>query len=94
MTDFLNLIADLPSTKGYSKKDRYRDFRKVFLDTELGPKVLSEILAWARIYQPGIGGTPIDPYLMAIREGQRNIALVLLDTIYNEPPDRPAKQKR
>jgi len=31
---------------------------------------------------------------MAMHEGERNIALMLLHTVHNEPPEQQAKQKR
>jgi len=92
--DEVDFLASLPSTPNYSKKDRYSDFRRVFTGSEEGRRVMREILSWGRMFRPGVLGTPIDPYLMAMREGERNIALHLLDTVHNEPPEPPAKQKR
>lgn len=94
MADILDEVTDLPSTDGYLKQDRFRDFRMVFLQSEEGKKVLSEMLSWARMFQQTVTAVPVDPYLMALNEGRRSFAVKLLDTLYREPREFPAKQKR
>lgn len=91
--DILDALSSLPA-KQYLPKDRYHDFRKVFMGTDEGKRVLREILSWGRLFQPSIVGKPVDPYAMAIREGERNMALRLMAVVYNEPPERPAKTQR
>lgn len=92
--DEIDFLAGLPATKNYLPREKYQDFRTVLMGTDAGKRVLREILSWGGLFRPTVLGTPIDPYRMAVREGQRNLALKLLDTVHNEPPERPAKQKR
>ena len=94
MTNLLDEVTKLPSLQGYLPEDRYREFRRVFLDTPEGPRVLAEILSWGRFFKQSVTTSPIDANLLLLREGQRNIALALLNTIYNEPPAKPAKQRK
>ena len=91
----LETLASLPAAEGYTPNDRWQDFRKLFT-TDEGKRALREILSWCHLLKPSIIGSPIDPYLMAIREGERNIGLRLLDTINKEPrlkPERTTRQK-
>ena len=92
--DELDALASLPSSKQYLPKDRYQDFRKVFMGTDEGKRVLREILSWGRLFQPSVMSKPIDPYAMAVREGERNMALRLMVTVYNEPPERPERTNK
>ena len=85
--DILDILGSLPSQDGYSPMDRYRDFRKVE-STDEGKRVLREILSWGRMFRAPILGKPIDPYAMAVAFGERNIALKLLATLYNEPKEQ------
>ena len=85
--DILDILGSLPSQEGYSPMDRYRDFRKVE-STDEGKRVLREILSWGRMFRAPILGKPIDPYAMAVAFGERNIALKLLATLYNEPKEQ------
>ena len=94
MTNLLDEVTKLPSLQGYLPQDRYREFRRVFLDTPEGPRVLAEILSWGRMFKQAVDARPVDPNLLLLREGQRNVAIALLNTIYNEPPAKPAKQRK
>ena len=84
----LSKLASLPSTKGYPLKDRFHDFRRLFTGSAEGQRVLAEILSWGHMLQPSSFGNPIDPYLLAIFEGERNLALRLFATINNEPKEK------
>lgn len=90
----LAMLAGLPSTTGYTPKDRFADFRKVFDGTPEGRRVLSEILSWGHMLKPSMVGSPVDPYLTHMRDGERNIALRLLATVNNEPQEKPQVQTR
>lgn len=94
MTDILDTLSELPAPENYTPEDRYHDFRRVFTGSEEGKRVFREILSWGKLFRPSVIGTPIDPYAMAIREGERNIALRLLVTVNKEPPKRQPKAKR
>ena len=87
----IEILLSLPSSEGYSAKDRYHDFRRVFTGSEEGKRVFREILAWGRMFRPSALNTPVDPYLTHIREGERNIALKLLHVVNNEPPELKSK---
>jgi hypothetical protein len=94
MPNLIDEVTSLPSLKDYSEQDRYREFRRVFLDTDGGPRVLAEILSWGRLFKQSVVASPVDANLLLIREGQRNMTIALLNTIYNEPSQKPTKQKR
>lgn len=86
MTDEFDFLDQLPATDNYTPLDRYRDFRAVFLASEQGRRVLHEILGWGHMFRPSfVGGGQVDPYRLAIREGERHMALRLLTTIKAEP---------
>lgn len=90
---FLSAFADLPQPGQYTAMDRYQDFRRVFLGSEEGKRVLRELLAWGHCFRPSVPAAagPIDPYAVVRNEGERNIALRLLKVVNTEPVDRPAR---
>jgi hypothetical protein len=90
--DPLDLLESLASQDQYTPQDRYHDFVRVF-GTDEGRRVLREILSWGRMFRPGTLGAPIDPHLMAMREGERNMALRLLATLHSEPSQRPTRAR-
>jgi len=89
----LDVIESLPSLDNYTSRDRYNDFRKVF-STDEGRRVLKELLSWGRMFRPSVFGSPVDPYLTHIREGERNFALRLLSTYSTDPPEQKDRQAR
>lgn len=91
--DILGEVTKLPLTN-YTNKDRYHDFRKVFMGTDEGKRVLSEIVKWAKLLDAPKLTSPIDPYFLAIREGGHNLVRKLLVTIYKEPPEQPTQTNR
>lgn len=91
--DELDALAKLPTAENYTSKDRYHDFRKSFSTPE-GQRTLREILSWCHLLKPSVYGIPIDPHLVSMKEGERNIGLKLLHTYHNEPPERPEKTRR
>jgi len=93
MSDPLQLLAELPSDQNYTSADRYHDFRKVFATPE-GQRAFREILSWGKLFSPSLNGSPIDPYAMAVGNGEKNIALRLLATYNNEPAVQSDTQKR
>lgn len=92
--DLLDMLASLPIQEGYTPMDRYRDFRKVFLDSVEGQRVLREIVAWGRLFRAPVLGKPIDPYAMAISYGESNIAKKLLTIIHDEPTEQPQRTRK
>jgi len=90
--DLLSALASLPSGV-YTPQDRYQDFRQLFT-TDQGKRVLREILGWGHLLSPSVHGSPIDPYLTHIREGEANIARRLLVTVMREPQQPQQQQTR
>lgn len=86
-----DLIKSLPSDRNYTAMDKYRDFRRVFLGSEEGQRVLCEILSWGHLFSTPAFGRPVDSYAMAISTGEENIARRLLVTINREPKERPKR---
>lgn len=81
------VAGDLPDAD-YTAVDRFRDFRRTFVDAETGRRVLAQILTrcqlWERSFVPG------DPYETARREGMRDIGLWIMEIVNIEPAIPPA----
>ena len=92
MDEYLEILAELSVPQEYNDIDRYNDFRKVFLETEPGRRVLKQILGWGSLLKVHPMRQPIDPYLTERLEGQRNLALKIFAIMLIEPPERPDKQ--
>ena len=92
--ELLDSLNELPISENYSPKERYADFRQVFTGTEQGKKVYRELLSWGKLFRPAVHGSPVDPYHMAIAEGQRNFATQLMAAVNIEPPEQPTKARR
>ena len=92
-TDLLTALSKLPSDAGYTPEDRYRDFKKTF-NSAHGKRVFREILSWGHLFRPSVQGSPIDPYLTHVHEGEANIARRILATATIEPKPQPQKQTR
>ena len=88
-----NLAASHPG-KGYSRSiDRYRDFRRLFLDSEEGKRVLYEIMSWSGMFRSSAPAAEFDPYKTMFLNGQQDIAFRLLATMNAEPKSRPTSTK-
>jgi hypothetical protein len=87
------LFAEIAHT-GYRDEDRYREFRRVFLGSDEGRRVLYEILSWGHMFQSSVSRTEIDPNRVMFLEGERNLALKLLATLNAEPTARPEQVTR
>ena len=94
LTELLDSLNDLPITKNYSKKDIYADFRQVFTGSDQGKRVYRELLAWGKMFNSSVSGSPIDPYKMMIAEGHRNFAIKLMAAVNIEPPEQPNQQTK
>ncbi len=92
MDEYLEILAELSVPEDYDAVDRYNDFRKVFLETEQGRRVLKQILGWGSLLKVHPVKSPIDPYLTERLEGQRNLSLKIFAIMLVEPPERPDKQ--
>jgi hypothetical protein len=91
--ELLNSLSELPLNKDYSSKDRYDDFRQVFMGTEQGKRVYRELLSWGKLFSPSMHGSPIDPYHMAVVEGHRNFATKLMAAVNIDPPIKETKAR-
>ena len=91
--DQLAVLADYPLPEGYTDLDRYRDFQKVFLGTDEGRRVLKIILEWGHVLRRHPRPAPIDPNLMLIAEGERDLALAIFSAITEEPRQKPQQQR-
>lgn len=89
---FLAELAASHPGKGYKPIDRYRDFRRVFLDDEQGRRVLYELLAWGGMFKPLTPGR-LETNETFFHEGERNIALKIMTTMHAEPTARPTSTK-
>ena len=90
--DLLDALSKLPQGP-YTPKDRYHDFRKVFGSPE-GQRAMREILSWCHMFKPSVYGNPIDPHLVTLKEGERNIGLKLLSIYHTEPPEKQERARR
>ena len=73
--------------------DRYRDFQRVFLDSDQGKRVLYEILLWCHITRPSGPLAKFDPYETMFLDGERSIGIQIMSTMHAEPKARPASTK-
>jgi len=89
--ELLALIESLPITPDYTPTQRYQDFRQLFTGSPQGKRVLREILAWGRMFRPSVNSSPVDGLAMAVRDGERNMAIKLLAAVNVEPPEQQAK---
>lgn len=92
--DILDWVSHLPKIENYTSDDQYHDFRKVFMGTTEGQRVLRRILELGSIFHQPALQSPVDPYMLAAFHGRRFLALKVLSIVNNEPPKRPAKAKR
>ncbi len=94
MDEYLEILADLSMPEDYDPLDRYNDFRKVFLETEQGRRVLRQVLGWGHLLKSHLVRMPrpIDPYAILAAEGERNLALHIFSVMLVEPSERPDEQ--
>jgi|GEM_PF-2146405 len=85
------LIGMIGREERLGSNDRYRLYRRVFIDTAEGRKVLNDILANCHIYHTSHGKH--DALNTAFLEGERNVALRIVHTINKEPAEMPTKAK-
>lgn len=80
---FESLVPSKPGRQGYTKKDRYRDFRQVF-STEQGKRVLSQIINEAEGV-PIVESEASDTHKVAFRLGKRSLGLWIVRVLNAEP---------
>ena len=90
--ELLDWLATLPEVAGYTPKDKYSDFRKVFMGTIEGKRVLRHIMDLGMVFNQPRLDSPVDPYMQLAIVGRRYLALKILETVNNEPTEKPAKR--
>lgn len=92
--DILAAMEKLPTLEGYTKKDRYNDFRKLFGGSKEGKRALRYILERGGVFNEPALKSPIDPLMLAAHRGKRQMALEIFAFYNNEPPEQPTKATR
>lgn len=92
--DLLEILKGIPSNERYSAQDRYHDFRRVLMGSPEGQRVLNELISWGRLFRPTVMSQPIDPYRMAVREGEQNYVRKLMAAVFQEPQEQPDRARR
>jgi len=73
----------------YTRMERYKDFRAVFMGSDAGKRVLWQILRWGKMF--GTVAQPNNPHMTYFRDGERNIGLRIMHTMNAEPAEQPTK---
>lgn len=75
--------------ENYTQADRYRDFRRIFLEDEIGRRVFTQIMTWCHPFKTSyVTGDPSLTYLL---EGERNIGLRIIVAMFESPTPMPPK---
>jgi hypothetical protein len=91
--EFIGSLAEGFYGRGeYTKMDRYRDFRRLFLGTEEGKRVLYELMGWGKLYGAIPANREQQDRDIFVMLGERNLVLQLLRTINLEPKMNPPKK--
>ncbi len=100
MTDELDaLMVELSTAQTGARPalDKYREFREVFLGTEVGKRVLHDLLSWCHRYRSPLARNletgDAHLYNTFVKLGEHNIGQKILTTIYVEPRVQPQKQR-
>ena len=88
---FLERLGRSRVGEDYGDIDRYRDFRRVFLDTPRGRRVLWQLVEMCHLFAP-IAVLPADPYAAYHRDGARNLALNILAILNADPNAIPENE--
>ena len=88
---FLERLGRARVGDDYTDIDRYRDFRRVFLDTPRGRRVLWQLFEMGYLFAP-VALLPADPYAAYHRDGARNLALNIM-AILNADPNAIAENQ-
>ena len=94
MIDPFSVLASLPKPENYTKKDQYRDFRHVFMQTEDGKRVLRRIMELGCVFHEPRLVSPVDPLMLAAFRGKRQLALEIFSLTNDEPSEPPKKQRK
>jgi hypothetical protein len=81
---FLERLGRSRVGESYTDIDRYRDFRRVFLESPSGRRVLWQLFEMGNLFAP-VAVLPADPYAAYHRDGARNLALNILAILNADP---------
>lgn len=81
---FLDRLGRSSVGDDYTDIDRYRDFRRVFLDSPRGRRVLWQLFEMGNLFAP-VAVLPADPYEAYHRDGARNLALNIMAILNADP---------
>lgn len=81
---FLERLSRSQVGDKYTDVDRYRDYRRVFLDRPEGRRVLWQLFEMAHLFAP-VAVLPGDPYEAYHRDGARNLALAIFAILNADP---------
>ncbi len=84
-------LAGDPGSYGTDRMQRYREFRRLFLESEEGRRVLHEILRQCGVNKVATAPGPVDSHRVCFNDGMRNIGLMLIGIITQEPVAQPVK---
>ena len=93
--EVLDVLRDsFYSVGNRTKRDRYREFRNVFMATDEGKRVLYEILRMARLSADLVDSypSPVDEKRILVWEGRRNLANDILKVLHREPVEEKPTQ--
>ncbi len=91
--DPIDFLSDLSTAISSKRTDveRHAEFRQLFLGSDIGKRVLYDILEWGHIWRSStVRG---DAHMTYKREGERNLALRAMGMVFNAPKQRPDRQQ-
>lgn len=88
--DLFAALARARRNPPYAEQDRRRDFRRVFLASAAGKRVLHEIFASTHLFATTF--VPGDAFATHWREGRRDVGLRILAILDTDAPDGPGAQ--
>lgn len=96
MSDIEAEFADLAAARAsaYTDMDRYSEFRALFLGSDMGKRVLYEILGWGHVFHSSAAMGRFEPNRVMFNEGERNLALKIFATARVEPKAKPGTQSK
>lgn len=89
---FMERLGRVVLDDRYTEVDRYRDFRRVFLDSQEGRRVLAQIMGATHLYMPSFDPENPDSKIIYVHEGERNIGLFVLSILNADPNDLQENQ--
>lgn len=104
LLDPLRLLKSLAAERLYDRKQRYRDFKAVFVTGgatgQQARRVLAQICRWggflapAHVFTSKFGhGATVDPYATHVRAGAQELCQRILAVIGSEPPENLEKEE-